>query len=344
MVHDGQRPKPAKGTVEGARMRTLGSTGLPVTPVGVGLAAVGRPAYITLGRGEDLGPDRGVDDLRRRSHELLDAAFDAGVRYLDAARSYGRAEEFLAQWLQRRGVEPGALTIGSKWGYTYTGDWRLDVEVQEVKDHSLAALRRQLGESRRLLGDHLRLYQIHSATLESGVLEDRAVLGELAALRGQGLAVGLTTSGPRQRETLLRALEVEVDGVNPFQTVQATWNLLEPSAGPALERAHERGWGVIVKEAVANGRLTPHGLGAEQRVLQRVAARHDTGVDAVAIAAVLANPWVDVALSGAVNPGQLAGNLAGERLRLGADDLAELAALAEPPERYWAERGELPWV
>ncbi len=176
------------------------------------------------------------------------------------------------------------------------------------------------------------------------MLEDRAVLGELAALRGQGLAVGLTTSGPRQRETLLRALEVEVDGVNPFQTVQATWNLLEPSAGPALERAHERGWGVIVKEAVANGRLTPHGLGAEQRVLQRVAARHDTGVDAVAIAAVLANPWVDVALSGAVNPGQLAGNLAGERLRLGADDLAELAALAEPPERYWAERGELPWV
>jgi hypothetical protein len=45
-------------------MRTLGSTGLPVTPVGVGLAAVGRPAYITLGRGEDLGPNRGVDDLR----------------------------------------------------------------------------------------------------------------------------------------------------------------------------------------------------------------------------------------------------------------------------------------
>src|SRR6266568_3330133 len=317
MVHDGPRPKPAKGTVEGARMRTLGSTGLPVTPVGVGLAAVGRPAYITLGRGEDLGPDRGVDDLRRRSHELLDAAFDAGVRYLDAARSYGRAEEFLARWLQRRGVEPGALTIGSKWGYTYTGDWRLDAEVQEVKDLSLATLRRQLGESRRLLGDHLRLYQIHSATLESGVLEDRAVLGELAGLRNQGLAVGLTTSGPRQSETVLRALE--------------------PSAGPALERAHERGWGVIIKEAVANGRLTPHGLGAEQRVLQRVAARHDTGVDAVAIAAVLANPWVDVALSGAVNPGQLAGNLAGERLRLGADDLAELAALAEPPERYWAE-------
>lgn len=325
-------------------MRTLGSTGLPVTPVGIGLAAVGRPAYITLGRGEDLGPDRGVDDLRRRCHQLLDAAYRAGVRYVDAARSYGLAETFLAQWLQRRGLEPGAVTIGSKWGYTYTGDWRLDAKVQEVKDHSLATLRRQLSESLELLGDHLRLYQIHSATLESGVLEDRAVLGELASLRDRGVAVGLTTSGPRQRETVLRALEVEVDGANPFATVQSTWNLLEPSAGEALAAAHERGWGVIVKEAVANGRLTPHGLGAEQRTLRRIAERHGAGVDAVAIAAVLANPWADMALSGAVSPGQLAANLAGASLRLGDDDLAELATLALPVDRYWAERGELPWV
>jgi len=176
------------------------------------------------------------------------------------------------------------------------------------------------------------------------VLADRAVLGELASLRDQGLAVGLTTSGPRQREIVLRALEAEVGGVNPFATVQATWNLLEPSAGAALADAHGRGWGVIVKEAVANGRLTPHGLGAEQRTLQRVAARHGTGVDAVAIAAVLANPWVHVVLSGAVDPRQLAGNLAGEQLELSGDDLAELAGLALPPERYWAERGELPWV
>jgi aryl-alcohol dehydrogenase-like predicted oxidoreductase len=342
MVHDGQ-PRSADA-VEGASMRTLGSTGLPVTPLGVGLAAVGRPAYITLGRGADLGSDRGVEDMRRRSHELLDAAYDAGVRYLDAARSYGRAEEFLGQWLGRRGLEPGEVTVGSKWGYTYTGDWRMDAEVQEAKDHSLETLRRQLRESRALLDDHLRLYQIHSATLESGVLEDRAVLAELAGLRDQGLAVGLTTSGPRQGETLLRALEAEVDGVNPFATVQATWNLLEPSSGDALARAHQRGWGVIVKEAVANGRLTPHGLGAEHRVLQPIADRHGTGVDAVAIAAVLANPWVDVVLSGAVNPAQLAANLAAERLRLTREDLEELSGLALPPERYWSERGELPWV
>ena len=75
------------------RTRPLGATGLQVTPVGLGLAALGRPAYIDLGRDADLGADRGVEALERRCHEVLDAAFDHGVRYLDAARSYGKAAE-----------------------------------------------------------------------------------------------------------------------------------------------------------------------------------------------------------------------------------------------------------
>ena len=324
-------------------MRALGQTGLPVTPVGFGLAAVGRPAYITLGRDQDLGGRRSVDDLRRRSHEVLDAAYQAGIRYLDAARSYGLAEEFLCQWLRRRGIAPGEVTVGSKWGYTYTGDWRLDADVQEVKDHSLGNLRRQIAASRERLGEHLRLYQIHSATLESGVLDDRSVIAELAGLRDGGLVVGFTSSGPRQPEIIRRALEVEVAGVNPFASVQATWNPLEPSAGPALAEAHARGWGVIIKEAVANGRLTPHGADADLEVPRRIAGRHGVGVDAVAIAAALANPWVDVVLSGAVNPRQLRDNLAGAGLRLEPDELAELAGLAEPPDRYWSERSGLPW-
>ena len=318
-------------------------TGLAVSPVGLGLAALGRPAYITLGRPADLGADRGVEALERRCHQVLDAAWEAGVRYVDAARSYGLAERFLASWLARRGLAPGAITVGSKWGYTYTGGWRLDAPVHEVKDHSLGTLQRQLAESRGLLGAWLSLYQIHSATLESGVLEDRAVLAELARLGAEGVAVGLTVSGPRQGDVIRRALEVEVDGACPFTVVQATWNLLEPSAGTALAEAHARGWGVIVKEALANGRLTAHGRGPERAALDRVAARHRTTPDAVAIAAALANPWVSVVLSGAVTPGQLHSNLAALEVALTPEDAGELAALAEPPERYWAERGALPW-
>jgi aryl-alcohol dehydrogenase-like predicted oxidoreductase len=219
----------------------------------------------------------------------------------------------------------------------------MDADVHEVKDHSLAALTRQLGESRALLGDHLDLYQVHSATLDSGVLEDRAVLGELARLRDAGVVVGLSSSGPGQAATIRRALEVTADGVGPFACVQATWNLLEPSAGPALAEASAAGWGVIVKEAVANGRLTPHGRDPAVAVLDRVAARHGVGVDAVALAAVLANPWADVVLSGAVSGGQLEANLAALRVELDPGELEELATLAEPPERYWRDRAALAW-
>ncbi len=325
------------------RTRPLGSTGLQVTPVGLGLAALGRPAYIDLGRDADLGADRGVEELERRCHQVLDAAYDHGVRYLDAARSYGRAEEFLASWLDARRLDPDEVTVGSKWGYTYVGDWRMDAETHEVKDHSLAALTRQLAETRALLGDHLDLYQVHSATLDSGVLEDPAVLAELARLRDDGVVIGLSSSGPGQAATIRRALEVTADGVGPFACVQATWNLLEPSAGPALAEASAAGWGVIVKEAVANGRLTPHGQGPAAAALGRVAARHGAGVDAVALAAVLANPWTDVVLSGAVTPAQLEANLAALRVELTPEDLDELAILAEPPERYWQERAGLSW-
>ncbi len=304
-------------------LRPLGATGLKVTPIGFGLAAVGRPGYITLGRVHDIGGDRSVEALERRSHEVLDAAYDAGIRYFDAARSYGFAERFLASWLRRRELTPDAVTVGSKWGYTYVGDWQVKARVHEVKDHSLAALRRQIEESRALLGDYLDLYQIHSATLESGVLDDHAVLSELSALRDSGLTIGLSVSGPRQAEVIRRALAVRVEGVNPFQSVQATWNLLEPSAGPALAEAHDAGWGVIIKEALANGRLASQ--------------------DRIAIAAALANPWVDVVLSGAVTVEQVRSNVMAATMPLAPDQLAELAKMAEPVDQYWKERSQLAW-
>jgi aryl-alcohol dehydrogenase-like predicted oxidoreductase len=304
-------------------LRPLGSTGLRVTPIGLGLAAVGRPGYITLDREKDLGSDRSVTALERRSHEVLSAAYDAGIRYFDAARSYGFAERFLASWLHQRALPPNAVTVGSKWGYTYVGDWQVDARVHEVKDHSLAALRRQIEESRALLGEYLDLYQIHSATLESGVLDDRAVLAELSTLRAGGLTIGISVSGPRQAEVIRRALAVSVDGINPFQSVQATWNLLEPSAGPALAEAHDAGWGVIIKEALANGRLASQ--------------------DRVAIAAALTNPWADVVLSGAVTEAQVRSNAGALAVHLSPDELAELSKLAEPADQYWKERGRLAW-
>ena len=64
----------------------LGAGGPVVSRIGLGLAALGRPAYITSGREADL-PDRSVAGLRARTFSMLDAACAAGVRYVDAARS-----------------------------------------------------------------------------------------------------------------------------------------------------------------------------------------------------------------------------------------------------------------
>ena len=146
---------------------------------------------------------------------------------MDAARSYGAAEDFLASWLALRDPAGDFPVIGSKWGYTYTGDWRMAAAVHERKDLSASTFRRQLAETQELLGQHLALYQIHSATIESGVLEETALLSDLAALRATGVAIGVTVTGPRQAETIDRALEVGI-----FDSIQATWNLIERSAEP----------------------------------------------------------------------------------------------------------------
>ena len=311
--------------------RVLGRTGLRVSRVGLGLAALGRPGYINLGHGEDLAGRTDVAVMDRNAHDVLDVAYERGVRYFDAARSYGKAEEFLASWLVRRKLGPEEVTVGSKWGYTYTAGWHVEADEHEVKELSADNLRRQLAESRSILGEHLDLYQIHSATLESGVLEDDEVAAELERLRREGLAVGLSVTGPRQAESIERA----IDG-GRFDTVQATWNLLERSAGPALERAHATGIGVIVKEALANGRLTVRG---DVRRVQAEAERRGTTADALALAACLAQPWADVVLSGAATVAQLESNLAA----LDVTDVDGLDEIAEQRDAYWERRAALPW-
>lgn len=287
---------------------TLGDTAIPVSRLGLGLAALGRPGYINLGHADDLGGQYEVEAMQQRAFAVLDAALARGVRYFDAARSYGRAEEFLSAWLRERSLSSEDVTVGSKWGYTYTANWQTQAEQHEVKEHSLATFERQWPQTRALLQPWLRLYMVHSVTPDSPALHDERLQQRLLALRETGIAVGLSVSGARQAETLERALQVRVDGQELFQVVQATWNLLDPSAGAALQQAGARGWGVIIKEAVANGLLTIRGLEAASPVLRQVSVRLGVTPDALAIAGALAQPFVDVVLSGATGEAQLSYN------------------------------------
>jgi aryl-alcohol dehydrogenase-like predicted oxidoreductase len=80
---------------------------------------------------------------------------------------------------------------------------------------------------------------------------------------------------------------------------------------------------VIIKEALANGRLASQ--------------------DRIAIAAALANPWVDVVLSGAVTAEQVRSNALAATMHLAPDQLTELVEMAEPADQYWKERSHLAW-
>ncbi|NJO84101.1 MAG: aldo/keto reductase [Blastochloris sp.] len=311
------------------------------------MAALGRPGYITLGHADDLQRAYDPADMQANTFRVLDAAWSAGVRYFDAARSYGRGEEFLGDWLRERGIAPADVVVGSKWGYIYTADWQVNAPTHEIKEHSLPVLRQQWDETQTNLGGYLRLYQIHSATLESGVLNNVEVLTELARLKTNGTAIGLSLSGVGQGDTLRHALDVAIDGVRLFDSVQATYNLLERSLDRALQEAHDAGVSILVKEALANGRLTTRNAAADfMALLTGESARLNVTVDALALAFVLSRPWAQkhtVVLSGAATTDQLVSNMGALTVKWNFAADAALELLAETAEVYWEKRKNLAW-
>ena len=317
---------------------------------GIGLAALGRPGYINLGHAEDLNGDYDVEAMEQNAHRVLDTAWESGVRYFDAARSYGKAEAFLGSWIRSRNISASDINVGSKWGYTYTADWKVQTPegiAHEVKRHELDVLQRQHAESNEVLGEHLGLYQIHSATLESGVLDNAEVLDHLSSLRDSGLKIGFSVSGPNQSKTIEKALAINAASGKLFDSVQATWNLLERSAGPSLQLAHDSGVSVIVKESLANGRLTSRNAEPEFEnklaLLKNVAASLGTTVDALALAAVWNQPWVSTVLSGASTSEHLLSNLAATKVSWTEVTFRELDSLTEDSNTYWSRRSALQW-
>jgi len=78
--------------------------------------------------------------------------------------------------------------------------------------------------------------------------------------------------------------------------------------------------------------------------LAAAARERGVGADAIAIAVALAQPWVDVVLSGASTPAMLESNL--EALTVSVDDALQdqLAGLVEPADEYWETRSQLAWT
>lgn len=318
----------------------FGATQTNNSRIGLGLAALGRPGYINLGHQIDLLGDYDVENMEQRTHQMLDLAFEKGINYFDTAQSYGKAESFLGNWLQQNPNK--SVAVGSKWGYYYTANWKIDAEAHEIKDHSLDRFLNQWPESKQRLSPALKLYQVHSATFESGILKNNAVLNELAKIKAEGYTVGLSLSGTQQSEVLDEALSIKIDGQALFGSVQATYNIFEQSAKESLEKAYDNGLEIIIKEGLANGRLTAR-YDHLPSIITEIAHNHQVGEDAIALAYILQKEFPAIVLSGASTPEHLLSNLKASTIYLEQKEMKALDQLKRTPAEYWSERKSMDW-
>ncbi|MDO7172673.1 aldo/keto reductase [Mariniflexile sp. AS56] len=312
--------------------------------IGFGTAAIGRPLYINLKQNKEEEPFS-LPAFKANGLEVLEDAYNKGIRFFDTSPGYGIAEELLVDWVHQKN-DP-SIVVSTKWGYTYVANFNPDATQHEVKEHSLNKLNEQWIFSKKL-APNLKIYQIHSATLDTGVLENEAVLRRLHELKIEnGLIIGLTTTGSNQVEVLKKALKIEIDGEKLFQSYQCTFNVLDQSVAILKEALQELEGPFIIKEALANGRLIPNdnysnytNLYSFMKVL---AEKHQVGIDAVALRYCMDYFLGATVLSGANNSEHMASNLKADTFMLSTSEVEQLSAFGISAEAYWQERKELAW-
>ena len=311
--------------------------------LGLGTAALGRPQYINVRQHTPKNSD--LETFKKQSFAVLENAYNLGVRYFDTAPGYGLAEELVLEWLQTK--EDNTIEVATKWGYTYTANFDANATIHEVKEHSLSKLKAQWNFSKKLL-PYLKVYQIHSATLETGVLENTDVLAYLAFLkREHKLKIGLTTTGTNQLEVIKKALEATVNGIQVFDLFQVTYNFLDQSLLEISAELIRQNKQIVIKEALANGRVFrnksyPH-YNKMYATLEGLSKKHNVGVDAISLKYCEQTIPNSIVLSGASNSKQLIENLKLNTFTLSNDDIAVLNGLKVTPDFYWTERKKLAW-
>jgi aryl-alcohol dehydrogenase-like predicted oxidoreductase len=312
--------------------------------IGLGTAAIGRPQYINI-RQDTTDTQFSLERFRQKGLEMLDAAYAQGIRYFDTAPGYGMAEQLLLDWIAHK--DDNSIEIATKWGYTYVANFDPNATQHEIKEHSLAKLDEQWEQSKNFL-PRLFTYQIHSATFETGVLNKERILNRLAELKSErGILLGITTTGANQVEVLKKAAEVEVEGQSLFDTFQVTYNIFDQSLAPISKELSAQNKKLVIKEALANGRVFPNTqythYTAAYDVLDRLAKKYDVGIDAIALRFCADSIPVFKVLSGAANHQHLFDNLKVNHFELEEEDVAILKKLAIKPTQYWTERKLLGW-
>ncbi len=311
--------------------------------LGLGTAAIGRPQYINI-RHEQIDPVS-LDDFRKKGWFVLEHAYNQGIRYFDTAPGYGLAEGLLIDWIKTK--DDPTIQVATKWGYTYTANFDPNAIQHEIKEHSLPKLNEQWEISRKLL-PYLKIYQIHSATFESGILENEVVLERLLELKNEyEIEIGITTTGINQVDVIKRALDIQVKGVQLFDSFQVTYNILDQSISDITKILKEQSKKVIIKEALANGRLLPNSNYTQYQnlynELHKLSNKYQVGPDAIALRFCMDTLQPNMVLSGGAYKKHITDNLQVGNFQLDHKEIILLKSFLINPMNYWKERKELSW-
>lgn len=312
--------------------------------IGLGTAAIGRPLYINVK--QDVNTKSfSLSKFTENGLQVLEDAYNNGVRYFDTSPGYGIAEQLMVKWLGKKN-DP-SIQVSTKWGYTYVANFDSNAIQHEVKEHSVAKLNEQWEYSKKLL-PYLKVYQIHSATFDSGVLDNFEVLKRLHELKNENnITIGLTTTGNNQTEVLEKGLSIQIENEALFQSFQCTFNILDQSVSKYAKAFQNLSGPFIIKEALANGRLIPNTNYFEYHNLYdfmtRLAQKYDVGADAIALRYCMEIFPEALILSGADNNIHLTANLKATQFELTNSEIEQLNAFGISSKEYWQERKQLAW-
>ncbi len=318
------------------RTRALGTTGMEITPIGLGTWAIGGDGVM------GWGPQKDSDSVA-----AILRSIDLGINWIDTAPVYGlgHAEEAVARALQQ--------IVPSRRPYVFTKCSL--VWGEECKpSHSLkaASIRREVEESlRRLRLQVIDLVQIHWASFPPGSPDTDIEEGwaTLARLKEQGKVrhIGVSNFNVPQLK--------RIEAIAPVETLQPPYSMLmRDIEAEVLPYCAENNIGVLAYSPLHNGLLT--GSMTRERIaslpktdwrvnfssafrepdlsrnlrlvdkLREVGARHERTPSEVAIAWVLHHPAISAAIVGARRPEQVDGFIGALEFRLSANEYDEISA------------------
>jgi aryl-alcohol dehydrogenase-like predicted oxidoreductase len=329
---------------ETVRYKQLGRTGLFVSEICLGTMTFG---------GKEGGFWRVVGELEQKEVDpLVERALAAGVNFIDTADvySFGMSERLLGQALKNLGTRRQDVVIATK---VYSEMGPQPNNRGASRGHIMDSVRESL---ERLQTDHIDLYQIHAHDAVTPIDETLRALDDLVR---QGLVryVGVSNwAAWRVAKALGRS---EQHGWARFDTLQAYYSI----AGRDLERElvpmlTEERLGLLVWSPLAGGLLSgkfgpgaPSPEGARRTnfdfppvdkerawacvsAMRAIGERRGVSVARVALAYVLAKPFVTSVIIGAKSVEQLDDNLAAAELTLSAEELSQLDAVSALPSEY----------